>query len=147
MSLNIKGDTFVLESNIHFPTDLNLLYDSARKSLDVLARLVDKGLLKGWQKHRDWQAKIRRLYLKASNIHRKKGRNYAQRLKTSTQAYLLKCRQLNKRLIGSIAQLALVKDCIVKALKEMLVHYQTFLGMLCYCFSQVSNRIILSWHV
>ena len=32
----IKTDSFVVESNVHFPTDYNLLWDCARKSLDAV---------------------------------------------------------------------------------------------------------------
>jgi hypothetical protein len=30
--LHLKSDSFVVESNVHFPTDYNLLWGSARKS-------------------------------------------------------------------------------------------------------------------
>ena len=35
-TLKIKSDTYVLETNVHFPTDLNLLWDSCRKGIDVM---------------------------------------------------------------------------------------------------------------
>ncbi|MDR3338592.1 MAG: ISNCY family transposase, partial [Candidatus Symbiothrix sp.] len=34
-ALRLKADSFVVESNVHFPTDYNLLWDCARKSLDT----------------------------------------------------------------------------------------------------------------
>ena len=34
--LSAKTDSFVIESNVHFPTDYNLLWDSSRKVLDVI---------------------------------------------------------------------------------------------------------------
>ncbi len=30
-SLKLKTDSYVLETNVHFPTDLNLLWDAGRK--------------------------------------------------------------------------------------------------------------------
>ncbi|MEA3448958.1 MAG: hypothetical protein U9Q98_11025 [Bacteroidota bacterium] len=33
-ALRLKSDSFVVESNVHFPTDYNLLWDSARKCID-----------------------------------------------------------------------------------------------------------------
>jgi hypothetical protein len=36
LDLKIRTDSFVVESNIHFPTDLNLLWDSVRKSIETV---------------------------------------------------------------------------------------------------------------
>ena len=33
-SLQVKVDSYVLESDMHFPTDLNLLWDAGRKCVD-----------------------------------------------------------------------------------------------------------------
>ena len=38
--LRLKTDSFVVESNIHFPTDYNLMWDSGRKGLDILANFM-----------------------------------------------------------------------------------------------------------
>jgi len=38
-ALKLKTDSYVLETNIHFPTDLNLLYDCLRKCLDMIEKL------------------------------------------------------------------------------------------------------------
>ena len=39
LELNLKTDSYAVETNVHFPTDLNLLWDSSRKCLDTLERL------------------------------------------------------------------------------------------------------------
>ncbi len=46
--LAVKVDTYVLETNVHFPTDLNLLWDAQRKCLDGVEAL--SGRLTGWRK-------------------------------------------------------------------------------------------------
>ena len=45
-ALHLKTDSFVVESNVHFPTDYNLLWDSARKCLDMVSKLEKKEALK-----------------------------------------------------------------------------------------------------
>lgn len=40
--LAIKVDTYVLETDVHFPTDFNLLYDAGRKCLDLIEKYRDK---------------------------------------------------------------------------------------------------------
>ena len=37
-ALEIKVDTYVLETDVHFPTDLNLLWDAGRKCVDLIAK-------------------------------------------------------------------------------------------------------------
>ncbi|GAI21284.1 unnamed protein product, partial [marine sediment metagenome] len=39
-ALRLKTDSFVVESNVHFPTDYNLLWDSARKCLDMVDKFL-----------------------------------------------------------------------------------------------------------
>jgi len=36
-----KTDSYVLETNVHFPTDINLLWDAGRKSIELSSRLSD----------------------------------------------------------------------------------------------------------
>ena len=48
--LKLKTDSYVLETNVHFPTDLNLLWDSSRKCLDILETLQKEENLPGWRK-------------------------------------------------------------------------------------------------
>jgi IS5 family transposase len=45
----------VVESNIYFPTDYNLLWDSARKCIDMLTKLQEKHNIPGWRKIKDWR--------------------------------------------------------------------------------------------
>lgn len=37
-----KTDSFVVESNVHFPTDYNLLWDCARKCLSTVSKFTEK---------------------------------------------------------------------------------------------------------
>ena len=59
--LAIKVDTYVLETDVHFPTDLNLLLDAGRKCLDLIKKYRDQyGYeLPGWRKLDDWRARFK----------------------------------------------------------------------------------------
>ena len=37
-----KTDSFVVKSNVHFPTNYHLLWDCARKSLDMVGKFLEK---------------------------------------------------------------------------------------------------------
>ena len=53
-ALQLKTDSFVVESNVHFPTDYNLLWDCARKSIDMVTKLQEKHNLPGCPKLKNW---------------------------------------------------------------------------------------------
>jgi hypothetical protein len=42
-------DSFVLETDVHFPTDISLLYDSMRKAISLTARICESNKISGWR--------------------------------------------------------------------------------------------------
>ena len=52
VALEIKVDTYVVETDVHFPTDLNLLWYAGRKCVDLLQQLrAQPGCaVPGWRK-------------------------------------------------------------------------------------------------
>lgn len=99
LNLAIKSDSFVVESDIHFPTDLNLLWDCGRKCLDTIRNLQRLEVRpSGWRQLQKRYNKLRRLYRIVSEIHRKKGAKYRSRLVEATKAYLCYARFLAKEL-------------------------------------------------
>lgn len=68
--LELKTDSYVLETNVHYPTDANLLYDAARKCIDLLSPLGLRHDVGGWRKHAAWKKEIkiaRRVFEKAAS--------------------------------------------------------------------------------
>jgi len=49
-ALHLKTDSFVVDTNVHFPTDYNLTWDCARKCLGMVSKLNERHNLKGWRK-------------------------------------------------------------------------------------------------
>ncbi len=94
-----KTDSFVVESNVHFPTDYNLLWDSARKCLDM----VDKFLKKypevlGWRKKGNWYRQLKNLMRAIGKASSSGGKGKEQRLKRAVRNYLSKARALQDKL-------------------------------------------------
>jgi hypothetical protein len=59
-ALRLKTDSFVVESNVHFPTDYNLLWDSARKCADSILKLVTKyPETCGWRNLNYWYRELK----------------------------------------------------------------------------------------
>ena len=60
-ALFLKTDSYVVESNVHFPTDYNLLWDSARKAIDTIEKFTKKyPSIEGWRKTYDWYKSLKR---------------------------------------------------------------------------------------
>jgi len=62
-ALEIKVDTYVLETDVHFPTDLNLLWDAGRKCVDLIEKYRDRFgyALPGWRQAKDWRRRFKGL--------------------------------------------------------------------------------------
>lgn len=139
IEFNLKTDSYAVESNIHFPTDINLLWDSGRKCLDTV-KIVDKKIgLKGWRKLRIWNRKLKNSYRKVADIHRKKGKGYKARISKATVEYLLIARELNERILESVKELRASADILALIYEQVLTYYQ---GMLCKHIDLVERRIL-----
>lgn len=49
LDLSGRCDSFVVETNVHFPTDINLLFDAIRKTIEECAQLCEDNRLSGWR--------------------------------------------------------------------------------------------------
>lgn len=87
-SLEVKVDSYVLETNVHYPTDLNLLWDAARKSIEILSSLYEKLGLEGWRKKAYWKRQLKKAMRACAKINRSGGANKAERLEAAAQDYL-----------------------------------------------------------
>lgn len=85
-ALRLKTDSYVLETNVHFPTDLNLLWDSLRKCLDTIEKLRDKACISGWRKIKHIRKNIKTQF-RATSWQVFKGKKEAQK-RQSVKAYL-----------------------------------------------------------
>jgi len=127
LGLKLKSDTFAVESNVHFPTDLNLLWDSIRKCLDTIGNLREYIVLSGWRKLNNWYKKVKKLYRRCSNIHRKKGKNYASRLSSATTNYLDIARTLLEKINLLLKQIEGCTDIMIEGLRISLLSYKSYL--------------------
>jgi len=107
--LNIKIDSYVLETNVHFPTDLNLLWDAGRKCIDLICHIIkDVDIDAGWRKHQDWYSRLKSSFYKASKLTSGNGKNTERGLEAALD-YLSIADCLSKKLTSTddlIKQLA-----------------------------------------
>jgi hypothetical protein len=93
--LKLKSDSYSVETNVHFPTDLNLLWDSVRKCLDMIGKLQEITSLKGWRKIKNLRKMVKSLFRTTSH-HVFKGKDEHQK-KQYVKQYLVQTRVLEAR--------------------------------------------------
>jgi len=97
-ALCLKTDSFVVESNVHFPTDYNLLWDSARKCLDMVTKIQDRHCLSGWRKIKNWRNGLKNKMRALGRACAPGGKGKQERIKSATKKYLAKARALYAKL-------------------------------------------------
>jgi IS5 family transposase len=98
-ALRLKTDSFVVESNVHFPTDYNLLWDSARKCLDMVDKFLEKyPEIPGWRKKGDWYRQLKNSMRAVGKATSSGGKGKEQRVKQAVRYYLSKARALQNKL-------------------------------------------------
>ncbi len=96
---HLKTDSFVVESNVHFPTDYNLLWDCARKCLDTVEKILRKYEgIKGWRKIKNWRYEIKGMMRELGKASSSGGKNKEDRVKRAAHSYLKKARLLTKKM-------------------------------------------------
>ena len=138
-ALCLKTDSFVVESNVHFPTDYNLLWDSARKCLDM----VDKFLVKypevpGWRKIRSWHNEMKNMMRSVGKTSSSGGKGKEQRVKHAVRSYLSKARALLDKLERSKEILPIADSADMLIMLEL----DRFIGLLDKHIDLLERRII-----
>ena len=106
-ALAVKVDTYVLERDVHFPTDLNLLWDAGRKCVDLIAKYRDQFgyRLPGWRKAKAWRRQLRNGERIASQVVYRGGPNKEARVQRAVRAYLTVGRELSAKVQTSLLRL------------------------------------------
>jgi hypothetical protein len=78
--LTARADSFVLETNIHYPTESSLIRDGLRKVLACSVALADLLGVGGWRQHQHLYRKARRLVRAIDRLAARKGTGYQARL-------------------------------------------------------------------
>ena len=93
-ALRGRCDSFVVETRVHYPTDINLLYDAMRKVITLTAQWCDRRGVSDWRQHQYNVRHLKRLMRTAQNKKRGKSQSEQQQQKNAAlvvaahQAYL-----------------------------------------------------------
>jgi transposase, IS5 family len=137
-ALEVKVDSYVLETDVHFPTDLNLLWDAGRKCVDLIEGLLASGYaLPGWRKCKAWRRQLKACERAASQIVYRGGPNREARVKRAVRDYLAVGRALSAKVNQSLLGLC---DAVVDLTRWERLAY--FHGMLDKHLDLVERRLL-----
>jgi len=143
-ALRLKTDSFVVESNVHFPTDYNLLWDSARKCLDMVGKFLKKyPEVPGWRKIRNWHNEMKNMMRIVGKTSSSGGKGKDQRVKHAVRRYLSKARTLQNKLERS-------KETFpVRDITDILISLELdrFMGFLDKHINLLERRILKGEHI
>ncbi len=111
----VRADSFVVETNIHYPTESSLIRDGLRKVLGLCVELAAAIGVGGWRQHEHLHKNAKRLSRRIDRIAARKGNNYRKRLKGAyrellllTETILDRAEKLQKRLKRRTADIKLM---------------------------------------
>jgi len=115
-ALRGRCDSFVVETHVHYPTDINLLYDAMRKVITLTAQWCDQRQISDWRQHRYNVRHLKRLMRQAQNKKRARAQSEEQQKKNQAlvveahQAYLAAAERYLNKAQATVAQFG---KCVV----------------------------------
>lgn len=132
--LKLKTDSYALETNVHFPTDLNLLWDSIRKVLDTVEKLTNSN---GWRKIKCIRSNGKSIFRSTSKQVFRGGYKDSKKTEQAVKTYLKYARQIYER--TEVVIPTKVNAIMAMVLLEELKHYRKYLQLF---VDQVERRLI-----
>lgn len=80
-----RCDSFVVETDVHYPTDINLLFDATRKVIELSAQLAAAHGLSDWRQHNYNVKQLKRHLRGAQSTKHSKARDEAQKARNNAR--------------------------------------------------------------
>ena len=134
----LKGrcDSFVVETDVHYPTDINLLLDAIRKVIFLIGRECDELGITEWRQYRHIFKKIKKLFNRVRKLKRSTSKDESKKAKREeliiethkqyvnvVDGYVTRAKQtiriLNGMGIGNVVRLMVVENYILHAERQI----------------------------
>jgi transposase, IS5 family len=93
----VRADSFVIETNIHWPTESTLIRDGVHKVLALCVLIASTLALPGWRQSEHLLKKIKQLSRHIERISSRKGPGYQDRLQREYRKLLKKSGKITRR--------------------------------------------------
>jgi hypothetical protein len=98
----VRGDSFVVQKNIHYPTDANLILDGIHKSIELSVRLADELNISGWRQHASLLKKIKSILRNIQRTARSKRKNKEEQLKKLYEELIKRAHKIIEKSLDTI---------------------------------------------
>jgi len=123
-SLEARCDSFVVETHVHYPTDINLLWDAIRKTIEIIADLCQTYGLSDWRQSAYNLREFKKLYRLAQKLKHSTSQD-----ETKRQEKEAAMREAHRAYLAQ-AQLYLDRAMDTRRKLQHLVLVEAFLGEL-----------------
>lgn len=138
-ALRLKTDSFVVESNVHFPTDYNLLWDSARKSIDIVNKFLKKyENIKSWRKIKNWRYELKGLMRELGKASASGGKGKELRKQGAASKYIKKSKAFYLKLKEELPTFPIQDDQDL----VLIITLEYFMQLLSKHIDLVNRRVI-----
>jgi len=138
--LHGRCDSFVVKTNVHFPTDISLLFDAMRKVITLTTRVCLREGIAGWRQSGHLIRKIRRLFNAIRKLKRSTSRGETKRagrereIKKAYRRYLSEAESMLKRVQKEL-----------KVLRDKGIDNDKTLRMIEYYMAHAEHQIDQIW--
>jgi transposase, IS5 family len=142
-----RCDSFVVETNVHFPTDINLLFDAMRKVITLIAEVCSRYNLSDWRQNQYNVKQVKRLMRTAQNKKRARAKTDEQKTKRDkliTEAHQEYINVCQNYLDKSSYTLTILEKKGVSDIKDILLieSIRTFINHGIRQINQIYRRVI-----
>ena len=141
-------DSFVVETDVHYPTDTNLLFDATRKMISLIAIICSEIGITAWRQSHHNIVKVKRLLRGIQRLKRSTSKDEAKKQKrdqfiaSEHQNYINVCQQFvvkAEETIGILRQLGILsmsQDLRLRSVEQYIDHAKRQID-------QIHRRVIL----
>lgn len=98
----VRGDSFVLKKNIHYPTDTNLIFDGIRKTIELSVKIAEAHNIVGWRQHAHLLGKFKKIRRTIEKVARSRAKDKKEKLFELYKEMINEAQKLTDRALSTI---------------------------------------------
>ena len=115
---HVRGDTFVVETNVHYPTESSLIGDGLRKVLKVSSDLAKAHQVPGWRQHKQLHKQVRIQVREIGTAARSKKSNKEERIQKGYRQLLGVAKDILSRARFLVTTLSAMAGTMLAVLRQ-----------------------------
>lgn len=98
----VRGDSFVVKKNIHYPTDTNLIFDGIRKTIELSVKIAEAHDIVGWRQHAHLLRKFKKIRRAIEKVARSRAKDKKEKLFELYKEMIKEAHKLTDRGLSTI---------------------------------------------